>query len=213
MPEHTIQNIRLQGEEVALLPERALWWPRQKALVTADIHWAKSAHFRQHGLAMPAGIQAADGIRLAGLIRQYKPDRLIVAGDFFHSRYNAEVADFTHWRRQHQQLCIDFVIGNHDILPAQLYEQWNLNLYPSGMELSPFFIAHDEELKPDLYTLHGHLHPGVRLGKGRPLAAFCQGTQAMVLPAFGSFTGCKIIAPQSYEHIFVVGEGKVLQLK
>ena len=30
--------ITLAGEAVVLLPERALWWPRERALFVADVH-------------------------------------------------------------------------------------------------------------------------------------------------------------------------------
>lgn len=207
------QEVVVAGARLELLPERALWWPAAGALIVSDIHWGKSAHFRKHGLAMPAGIQTADGQRLADLVRQTRTERLIIAGDFFHSRMNQEVDDFTHWRAQHQELHIDFIPGNHDILPPEMYQQWQLQLHPHGLESAPFFIAHDAARKPGFMTIHGHIHPGIRLGKGRPLPCFCFAAHSIILPAFGSFTGCKLVAPQDYEQLFVVGEGKVLRVK
>lgn len=207
------QQIEAGGEQLILLPERALWWPAASALIVADIHWAKSGHFRRHGLAMPAAVQTADGQRLAQIVRQYKAARLIIAGDFFHSHLNKEVDDFTHWRRQHPALRIDFIPGNHDILPQDLYEQWQLHIHPAGLDIAPFHIAHDEVQKPGFITIHGHLHPGIRLGQGRPLPCFCLTKNSLVLPAFSSFTGCKIVSPNDYEQLFVIGEGKVLKVK
>jgi len=208
-----IQSVVVAGEEIVLLPERAVWWPARKALIVADIHWAKSGHFRKHGLAMPAGIQAADGLRLAKLVRQYQAERLIVAGDFFHSHYNAEVDDFSHWRRQHPDLHLDFIRGNHDMLAPEFYRQWNFHTYETGLEIGPFYITHDAVEKPGSFTIYGHLHPGLRLGGGRPLPCFCFTKDSLLLPAFGSFTGFKIIAPANYSQVYVAGEGKVLQLK
>src|SRR5690349_2361179 len=87
-------EILLQGASLVLLPERAVWWPDRKTLVVADVHWGKSAHFRKHGIPMPGGTQDRDSLRLARLIREYGAERLVIAGDLFHSRHNAEVADF-----------------------------------------------------------------------------------------------------------------------
>ena len=36
-------QVRLAGEDVLLLPERALFWPRAATLVAADFHWGKGA--------------------------------------------------------------------------------------------------------------------------------------------------------------------------
>jgi hypothetical protein len=45
------------------------------------------------------------------------------------------------------------------------------------------------------------------------LPCFCLGERAMILPAFGKFTGCKRIEPAHFRNVYVVGEEKVMQLK
>lgn len=210
-------EILLQGERLLLLPERAVWWPAQKTLLVADVHWGKSAHFRKHGIPMPGGTQDRDSLRLAQIIREYGAARLVVAGDLFHSRHNSEVADFGRWRAAQAGLHIDFVIGNHDILDRALYEEWKLEVHAAGLSLGPFYITHDQSPHTDLYTIHGHIHPGIRIsGPGRQgLTLPCFGINAdcMVLPAFSEFTGRKLVQPGDYSRIYVIGEGKVLQLK
>lgn len=212
-----VQQITVCGEEIQLLPERALWWERKRSLIVADIHWGKSGHFRKHGFAMPAATQQADSQRLADIVCSYKAERLIVAGDLFHSRYNEEVESFTYWRNHHQSLEIDFIRGNHDILPITKYQKWRLNIFPDGMAADPFFIAHDKTDDPDRFTIHGHIHPGIRIsgvrGGAVSLPCFCVNKTCMVLPAFGQFTGCKQVDIHDYDRLFVIGEGKVLALK
>lgn len=210
-------EILLQDEQLQLLPERAVYWPSRNTLILSDLHWGKSAHFRKHGIPMPGGTQEKDGLRLAGIVRRYGAERLIIAGDFFHSRHNQEVEDFGRWRAAHQALHIDFILGNHDILPRQAYESWDLAVHETSLLEAPFFIAHDDVQHPDHFTIHGHIHPGVRLhGMGRQsftLPAFCINRSCMVLPAFGEFTGCKVVGARDYERIYVVGDGKVMAWK
>jgi metallophosphoesterase superfamily enzyme len=74
-------EIELEGEKIALLPERALYWPAQHTLIVADLHWGKAGHFRKNGIAIPAQAQQHDEIRLASVISKYKVQRLVVAGD------------------------------------------------------------------------------------------------------------------------------------
>lgn len=207
------QEISLCGEQLFLLPERALWWPKQSTLILSDLHWGKSAHFRKHGIAMPGATQQKDAMRLAQIVQRFRAERLIIAGDLFHSRHNSEVDSFAHWRNAHAALHIDFILGNHDILPPEFYEKLALTTYPEGLALKPFFIAHDAWPLPGHFTIHGHLHPGMSVAGAGRFPVFAIGERAMVLPAFGKFTGCKTVAATDYRHVFLVGEGKVLRLK
>jgi DNA ligase-associated metallophosphoesterase len=210
------QEISLQGEQLHLLPERAVWWPAKRAMILSDVHWGKSAHFRKHGIPMPGSTQQHDAVRLAAILRHYRAEQLIIAGDLFHSRHNSEVDDFTHWRKAHAQLHIHFVMGNHDILSPQFYHSLNFEVHRDGLVTGPFYIAHDDAGHEGLYTIHGHLHPGVSLRglgvKAVSLPCFAIGAHAMILPAFGRFTGCKRIEPGHFRNVYVIGEEKVMQL-
>lgn len=211
-----MQEISLQGEQLFLLPERAVWWPAQRAMILSDVHWGKSAHFRKHGIAMPGSTQERDALRMARIIRAHGAEQLIIAGDLFHSRHNSEVDDFAHWREAHAALHIQFVMGNHDILSADFYQSLRFDVYREGLEAGPFYIAHDDALHEQHYVIHGHIHPGISMRGGArsgTLPCFCIGMQSMILPAFGRFTGCMRIDPARYSHVYVVGEEKVLQVK
>lgn len=62
-------------------------------------------------------------------------------------------------------------------------------------------------------ALCGHLHPAVRLnGPVSSLRADCfyLAPGALVLPAFGAFTGSKVIVPSARDRVFVVGEREVI---
>jgi uncharacterized protein len=208
-------EIEIRGKKLELLPDRALYWPAKKALLLSDLHWGKSAHFRKAGIAMPLATQQQDGLRLAKVVRETGAERLIIAGDLFHSRHNHEVEDFGHWRSAHATLHIDFIAGNHDILGEDVYQRIGLTLHREALEEGPFYISHDDVVVPGLYTIHGHLHPGLTLpGPGRStLPCFCVGERVMVLPAFGQFTGFYRVRAGDYRNVYVVGEGKVLRAK
>lgn len=209
------QEISLRDEKLELLPERAMWWPEREALILSDLHWGKSAHFRKHGIPMPGGTQQQDALRLARIVSAYGAKQLIIAGDLFHSRHNAEVEEFRRWRDAHESLRIHFIMGNHDILKATFYTDLGFEVYGEGMEAGPFYITHDEILHPKLYTIHGHLHPGISIPgvKAHSLPCFAIGKSCLILPAFGRFTGCKRVRPADFESLYVVGEEKVLRVK
>ena len=43
------------GERLVLLPEKAAFWPRTRALFVADFHLGKAATFRSAGIPLPPG--------------------------------------------------------------------------------------------------------------------------------------------------------------
>jgi DNA ligase-associated metallophosphoesterase len=210
-------DILLQGEQVKLLAERALFWPSEKTLIVSDLHWGKSGHFRKHGIAMPAGSQQQDEIRLAKLIREHNVERLVIAGDLFHSVQNNEVEGFSYWRNAHSSLQIHLVVGNHDILPTEKYKSWNLVLHEKEFFIEPFLIVHDAPETCAHFCIHGHIHPAVRVsGIGKQavkLCCFAEDSERFILPAFGQFTGMHLLAPEDHKHIYLIADDSVIKWK
>ena len=210
-------DINIEGEHLQLLPQRAVYWPAQQTLLVADLHWGKSGHFRRNGIAIPGSTQTQDEIRLANLIAHHKAKRLIIAGDLFHSRQNAETDLFAHWRRAHSHLHIDLVTGNHDILAASFYAGQQLVVHPEGLQAGPFYITHDMPATCTTFCIHGHIHPAVRIsGRGRSsmkLDCFCIDGHRLILPAFGDFTGNHLLSPEEHSHLYVIAGQEVVKWK
>ncbi len=66
----------LAGESVELLAERALYWPRTRTLLVADVHLGKAAAFRAGGVPVPRGATASDLARLGALVARTGAGRL-----------------------------------------------------------------------------------------------------------------------------------------
>ncbi|MET1116147.1 MAG: DEAD/DEAH box helicase, partial [Comamonas sp.] len=99
--------LSLAQETVALLPERALWWPRERALFVADVHLGKAASFRALGQPVPSGTTRDNLERLSGLIDALDARSLVVLGDFLHAAtaQQAQVIDpIVDWRERHAAL-------------------------------------------------------------------------------------------------------------
>ncbi len=208
-------QITVQSEQLYLLPQKAVYWPARRTLILADLHWGKTGHFRKNGIAIPAGTQQADEAKLSSLVRSLNTERLIIAGDMFHSKENKEVEQFSHWRSTHNQLAIDLVLGNHDILPDASYTSYGITLHENTLDTGPFVFCHDELCDPRKFYMHGHIHPSITLsGRGRTsmrLACFCMDEEKLVLPSFGSFTGSHKVAPGEYRNIYVIADDEVIQ--
>ncbi|HEY8956218.1 ligase-associated DNA damage response endonuclease PdeM [Chitinophaga sp.] len=205
-----------QEQHWHLLPQRAIFWEEEKALILSDLHLGKAAHFRKAGIAVPAGIVQEDLFRLQQLITRYLPERIIIVGDMFHSRENNEVQYFRLWRQQFSRISFDLVKGNHDIMPDDVYGQLQINVHPA-LTLRNIHFIHEpcEDANGFAYTFSGHLHPAfVMQGAGRQrlrLPCFYFGRYCGILPAFGHFTGSATLDPDERDPVFVIAGKSIIR--
>lgn len=205
-------DIRIANETLTACADRALWWPRERTLIVADMHLGKAAAFRRAGVAVPSGATAADLARLDVLIAEHAPQRLLVLGDLFHTQLSFDepaVAAIDAFRAQHAQLQISVIQGNHDRQIERLPAAWRLEWISGALHQPPFVFAHEPAADPRGTVLAGHIHPVVRLQSRRdsarlPVFWFRHRQAIGVLPAFGSFTGGWPVAPEQGDTVIAV---------
>jgi DNA ligase-associated metallophosphoesterase len=205
-------------QDLILLPQKAIYWKQQKALIAADVHLGKVGHFRKAGIAVPRDMEQSDLAVLSDLIFEHKPEKLIFLGDLFHSDMNADWEWFRLWRQQFSKLEIILIRGNHDIIHDKYYLELNIALHDQ-LQIGPFLMLHhpltDKKLEAtEAYAFCGHIHPGVSLsGRGRQsltIPCFAFGNKQVVLPSFGRFTGRVALRHQKHDRIFGVLKDKVI---
>ena len=190
-------SITIAGEQVELLPVRALFWPARRTLIVADLHWGKAATFRAASIPIPRGTTAADLTRLTDVLAATAATRLLILGDLLHAELPAEAeataAELLTWRASHRGLEILLVRGNHDARPGALLDDLGIRVHEPPFEEWPFTLTHHPVRQSLGYNLAGHVHPSVELrGPARErlrLPCFRFGPSAGLLPAFGGFTG------------------------
>ena len=182
--------IDIAGETVHLLADRALFWPRENALLIADLHLGKADTFRSAGIALPSGGTRHDLRRLDALLRTTSATRLIVLGDMLHaSAVERSWRDaWDEWRDVHRGMQIDVVAGNHDrALPAL---NLDISIHRNEIEMSPFALRHAPRSGGAAHIVCGHIHPVVRMpGIARRWPVFVLDDGVTILPAFSAFTG------------------------
>jgi DNA ligase-associated metallophosphoesterase len=194
-------DTELAGEQVVLRGERALFWPRLRALLVADLHLGKAATFRANGVPLPRGSTAADLDRLSRAIAATGAESLYVLGDFLHAargRVDALDDAFTGWRRAHRSLAITVVRGNHDAHAGDPPVEWRVEAVAEPLAVAPFVLVHDPAREALGYALGGHVHPGVRIAAGGDsvrLPCFVLGRHRAILPAFAGFSGIGTLDP------------------
>ncbi|WP_158825546.1 ligase-associated DNA damage response endonuclease PdeM [Mucilaginibacter lacusdianchii] len=208
----------LQGEELLLLSEKAIYWPKHKALIAADVHLGKVGHFRKSGFAVPAQLANEDLVCLARIIEQHHPEKIWFLGDLFHSDMNADWDAFAAWRNRYAYIQMQLVIGNHDIIDEVHYHQLNISTH-NELQVGPFLMLHHPQTPVQLqqhnsYVFCGHIHPGVTLvGRGRQsvtLPCFTFGARQAILPSFGKFTGQVNLRHERTDKVFGVLKDKVI---
>jgi len=208
-------EISVAGERLILHPHRALYWDRLRWLVVSDLHLGKAAHFRKAGAALPEGQDEGTLARLDALIANFRPERLLILGDLFHSSHNTSWAPFTAWALR-QSIPLHLVPGNHDILADRRYADAGLHVCDDTLEEGPFVFAHEPAERPGVYGMGGHIHPGVVLsGQARQrlrLPCFWFGERLAIIPAFGLSTGLHVIRPERTDRVYACTERAVLDV-
>src|SRR5690606_6150932 len=147
--------------QLTLLPQKAIFWEDQKALIVADLHIGKVGHFRKAGIAIPKPLEQEELATLSDLLHEYKPEQLIFLGDLFHSDMNNDWDWLQLWRELFPDIKMILIKGNHDILHDKFYQKANFELYDS-LSIAPFLFVHDkkdyEGVSSENYILSGHIH-------------------------------------------------------
>lgn len=205
-----------KGQHLRLLPQKAVFWREERALIVTDIHLGKVGHFRKAGIAVPRGMEQEDLAMLSDLIHEHRPAQVIFLGDLFHSDMNNDWQWLKLWRGLFPAVTMALVRGNHDILHADEYATAGFELHDQ-LCIGPFLFLHEPAKHTcDGYPVSGHIHPGVRLfGKGRQtviLPCFFFGERQAILPAFGRFTGNVALKHGTADKVFGIVKNKVIEV-
>lgn len=177
------------GEELLLTAGQALYWPRERALLVADLHLEKASFYARFGQLLPPYDSRETLGRVADAVMQTGARRVFCLGDNFHDTDGAARLE-SHAAGMLEALtrATDWVwvSGNHD-----------LGKVPCGtaideLEVAGLILRHEalaEETRPEL---SGHFHPKLKVtARGRRVVRPCAvaSERKLILPAFGALTG------------------------
>lgn len=187
----THRLVEIGGMAAVLDPSGAAYWPDHDTLVVADLHLEKASSFARRRTFLPPYDSDITLARLARVVADYTPGRVIALGDSFHDRSAGErlaasaqevLAGLIEGREW------VWVTGNHDPAPPT---DWGGRV-EAEIEIAGVVFRHEPEADPATNEIAGHLHPVARVtGRGRSVRCRCFvgcGRRA-VMPAFGALTG------------------------
>ena len=181
----------LAGERLMLDPDGALYWPAQRLLAVADLHFEKGSAAAAQGSLLPPWDTRATLDRLAGLLRRYKPETVVALGDSFHDARGAarlhppDLARLHLFAGAHRFV---WVLGNHDPAPPEGLPGDSV----PELRLGPLRFVHQGRPGPAGGEICGHHHPKAQVRARGALVSrpcFVLDARRLMLPALGAYTG------------------------
>ena len=209
-------TLTLEGEELWLLVDKAVYWPARRCLLIADAHFGKASAYRSLGQPVPQGTTTTNLERLDRLLSALPCAQVIFLGDFLHgpgSHTSGTLGALRAWRERNPALTMTLIRGNHDKRAGDPPADLRIDVVTEPLLMGPFALQHEPQAHPSHHVLAGHVHPVFRLrGKGRQrlrLPCFQIGARVSLLPAFGAFTGGYAVEQDDDRRIFVIGDHQV----
>lgn len=186
----------------------ALYWPAHEALLVADLHLEKGAHFAGRGSFLPPYDTRETLSRLADAIARYAPRHVIALGDSFHSTRGAHdigAEDLATLHGLQDGRIWTWITGNHDPeIAARVGGSIAVEITIDGINL-----RHELSLVEAGPQIAGHLHPVARLsrgGVGLRRRCFVSDGRRTLMPAFGAYTGGLNVLNEAIADAFTPGE-------
>jgi len=188
------------AQEWRLGASKALYWPRENALLVADLHLEKASFFARHGQMLPPYDSRATLERVALAIRETGARRVFCLGDNFHDNDGparlephaagmlAALTRATDWV---------WITGNHDAAMDMVELGVAGGTLVDELAVGGVILRHRARAGETAPELSGHFHPKLRIvQRGRAISRPClvasqdeAGGGRMILPAFGALTG------------------------
>lgn len=179
------------GHAFLALPEAALYWPAQRALLVADLHFEKASWYARFGQFLPPHDSQATLDVIEALVARTGAQAVWSLGDSFH---DADGADRLPARARDRLYALTarldwvWITGNHDV---------DMRSMPGGRRMTEaqvdgIWLRHEAAADDPRPEISGHFHPKLRLsvgGRHVSRRCFVGSATKLILPAFGALTG------------------------
>ena len=196
--------LHVAGAELLADPSGALYYPVERLLIVADLHFEKGSAFAGRGVFLPPYDTAATLQRLAAVIGNFAPRRLVALGDSFHDVRAGErmqAGDRERLKTLQNQCEWVWISGNHDpALPGGLEGR-----ACASWQAGPLVFRHEPQPGASPGEIAGHLHPVAKVvarGTATRRRCFVSDGSRCILPAFGAYAGGLNICDPAFSGLF-----------
>ena len=196
------------GEVFVALSSGALFFPQQRLLLVADLHFEKGSAYARSGQFLPPYDSRATLNQLEQDIAHCHPDKVICLGDSFHdpdgpNRLNEQ--DLATLQNLISGRNWIWITGNHDpAVPAYLGGRV-LDADSLQTLTGPIDLCHEPSIEDHafpVFQICGHLHPVAEIPtRGRRLRRRCflVSNDRIIMPAYGAYTGGLSVAAPAFD--------------
>ena len=203
------------NSSLEMLPTRALLLPQTSELLICDIHLGKGEYFQKNGIPLTNNSDEQNLLRIKNIVKKHSPNKLIILGDLFHSKYSISESLITKVELLAETLNIkiELIVGNHDV-GCKVKNIKFLDFKKSNN----FIFSHEplDNFEENILNICGHYHPKICLKNAKDKLsfrcfAFDEKENVFYLPAFGDLTGgypCK----KSFKKWAIISDKQILQI-
>ena len=203
------------NSSLEMLPTRALLLPQTNELLICDIHLGKGEYFQQNGIPLTNNSDEQNLLRIKNIVKEHSPNKLIILGDLFHSKYSISesLKNKVELLAATLNIKIELIVGNHDIG----CKVKNINFLNFKIS-NNFIFTHEpiEKFEDNILNICGHYHPKIYLKDTKDKLSFrCfaldEKKHVFYLPAFGDLTGgypCK----NSFKKWAIISDKQIVQI-
>ena len=208
-------NFYWNGTKLELYACQVLFIPVTGELLISDIHIGKAEYFQLNGIPLTNNEDENNINRIYKLINQFKPRKLVILGDLFHSRFSLNKNLIYKVERLFKTFKnkIELIEGNHD----KGCELNNISYLKEKKSLNLIF-THEPITTKDNSTLNicGHYHPKIILKNNQDKLslkcfAFDSLNNNLYLPSFGDLTG-GFICKKHFKKWVIISENNIVEI-
>ena len=208
-------NFSWKGTLLQLYSNLVLFIPSTGELLISDIHIGKAEYFQLNGIPITNKEDENNINRIYKLIDEFKPNKLIILGDLFHSKYSLNKNLISKVERLFETFKnkIELIEGNHD-KGCQIKDI----SYLKEIESLNLIFTHEPIRKKDNKTLNicGHYHPKLILKNNQDKLSFkCFAFDSLnnnlYLPSFGDLTG-GFMCKKHFKKWAIISENNIVEI-
>tara|TARA_Y100000589_G_C27169065_1_gene635895 strand:+ start:1415 stop:2071 length:657 start_codon:yes stop_codon:yes gene_type:complete len=208
-------NFTWEGTDLELHPNHALYIPSSRELLISDIHIGKGEYFQSNGVPLTNDCDESNIKRIYKLIEEFKPSKLLILGDLFHSRYSLTTNAVLKLEKLFKEIGnVELIEGNHDkgcLIKniSYLKEKKSLNLIFTHKPINTN--------NKKFLNICGHYHPKLTLKNYNDKLSFkCFALDPkmniLFLPSFGDLTG-GYLCKRHFIKWAIISEKKIMEIK
>ena len=208
-------NFSWNGTKIELYASQVIFIPLTRELLISDVHIGKAEYFQLNGIPLTNNEDENNINRIYKLINQFKPRKLVILGDLFHSRYSLNKSLIYKLENLFKsfKIKIELIEGNHD-KGCQI----NYISYSKGKKSLNLLFTHEPITQKDNNTLNicGHYHPKLILKNNQDKLSFkCFAFDSLrnnlYLPSFGDLTG-GFLCKKHFKKWAIISENNIVEI-